>query len=254
MKLRVGLAPLDSCEYAVRIDTHCHIDMFNNPISIAEAYQKSGTACVLTTMLPSHYQAALQHLKPFPAISLALGMHPLRAEEGRNEIDLFIQLVHSARYIGEIGLDLSAEGKKTEKIQAENMNKILPLIRDGKFVTLHSRNAHNELAMLLDEYSLGPVCFHYFVGSPMDASKLVAKGHYFSINHRMLSTKHQQIIDVLPHNKVLVETDGPFLSKRPITSIREIYEHLSDAWGITITEVEGQLERNFKACRTRKDF
>ena len=246
--------PLGSCDYAMLIDTHCHVDMFDNPIGLAKAYQDAKTACVLATMLPSHYQAALPHLKPFPYIQPALGMHPLRATEGRREIDLFQDLSNSVEFIGEIGLDLSAEGKKTEAIQKENLRKILPLIRDGKFVTLHSRNAQKELAMLLDEYSVGPVCFHYFIGGTRGATELSAKGHFFSLNHRMLTSKHRRIIDTVPLNRVLVETDGPFITKRPLATIRETYACLSNAWGITITEVERQLERNFKACRTRENF
>lgn len=238
----------------MRIDTHCHVDMFDDPIGMARAYQEAETVCVLTTMLPSHYQAALPHLKPFPAIRPALGMHPLRASQGRDEISLFHNLSDSVECIGEIGLDLSADGRKTGALQTENLRQILPAVARGKFVTVHSRNAHNELFMLLNEYSVGPVCFHYFIGGPQDAARLSERGHYFSVNHRMLAGKHGCIIDAISRSHILAETDSPFLTKCPLATLRKTYSCLSDAWGAPVSEVEEQLKRNFQACRTRKDF
>lgn len=238
----------------MRIDTHCHVDMFDNPIGIARAYEEVETVCVLTTMLPSHYQTALPHLKPFSAIHPALGMHPLRARECRDEISLFHNFSESVECIGEIGLDLSVEGRKTRALQIENFRQILPAVANGKFVTVHSRNAHNELFMLLEEHSVGPVCFHYFIGGSHDAARLSERGHYFSVNHRMLTGKHRYLINTISKNKILAETDGPFLTKRPLATLRKTYSILSEEWGVSVSEVEEQLEKNFEACRTQKNF
>jgi len=95
------------------VDTHCHIDLFDDPIATASAYKSAQTGCVMATMLPSHYQAGLPHLKPFKTIWPALGMHPLRVHECKNEIKMFVDLASSSDYIGEIGLDFSTEGKET---------------------------------------------------------------------------------------------------------------------------------------------
>jgi len=233
------------------IDTHCHIDMFDDPIRIAKSYYRENTACVLTTMLPSHYHAALPHLQSFQGIYPALGMHPLRANEGQKEIGCFLNLAKTVAYIGEIGLDLSAEGLKTEKRQLTNLRQILPSVRHGKFVSVHSRDAHVELSLLLDEYSVGPVCFHYFTGNLDAASRIVGKGHFFSINHRMLTNKHLETINALPKTKILVETDGPFLTKRPLTMVRKMYDYLCESWGVSMNEVQAQLQANFEACRTQ---
>jgi len=68
------------------------------------------------------------------------------------------------------------------------IEQILSKIGSGKFITLHSRNAHNELSLLLDKYNVAPVCFHYFIGGPDAAVKLVDRGHYFSINSRCVAS------------------------------------------------------------------
>jgi TatD DNase family protein len=235
----------------MRVDTHCHIDLFDDPVATARAYESAQMSCVMTTMLPSHYQAALPHLKPFRAIRPALGMHPLRVTEGKNEIMMFVGLACSAECIGEIGLDLSTEGRRTKELQSAILRRILPVIGNDKFVTVHSRNAHDEVSSLLDECHVGPVCFHYFVGGPHAAARLAAKGHYFSVNSRMLRNKHRSTIDAVPRDRILVESDGPFLTKRPLAMIEHVYSELSKIWHTDEFETEELLALNFSRCRTK---
>lgn len=232
------------------LDTHCHIDLFDDPITQVEAYERSGNHCILVTMLPSHYRAALDHLRPYEHVQAALGIHPLRAREGRKELDLFKNLCSGAEYIGEIGLDLSGDGKATKKEQLEVMSNVLCHLDSGKFVSVHSRNAHEEVAILLEDSQVGPVCFHYFIGGPLAAAELANKGHYFSINHRMLKSKHREILDSIPKERILVESDGPFLTKRPLSMIRSVYTEFSKMWGIDLKQVEELIALNFDKCRT----
>jgi TatD DNase family protein len=234
----------------MRVDTHCHIDLFDDPIATARTYESAQTECVMVTMLPNHYQAALPHLEPFRTVRPALGMHPLRASEGKKEISMFINLVYSTEYIGEIGLDFSSEGRRTQKLQSDILRRILPVIGNGKFVTVHSRNAHDEVSSILDEYNFAPVCFHYFIGGPHAAEKLAAKGHYFSINHRMLLNKHRSTIDAVPRDRILIESDGPFLTEHPLLMIDRIYNELSKIWHTDKFETEDILALNFSKCRT----
>lgn len=232
------------------IDTHCHIDLFDDPISIAKAYENAQTACVMATMLPSHFRAALPHLKPFRFIRPALGLHPLRAKEGWKEIKLFMDISSSVEFIGEIGLDLSTEGKLSKGIQLDVLRRILPTLGSGKFVTVHSRNAHEEMSRLLEEFHVQPVCFHYFIGGPRAAVELAEKGHYFSINHRMLKSKHRAILDNVPKEQILVESDGPFLTKRPLGMVKQVYNELCKIWCTDQNETEEILNLNFNRCRT----
>lgn len=233
-------------------DTHCHIDLFNDPISQALAYEKAGIRCIATTMLPSHYQLALLHLKPFRLVHPSLGMHPLRSGEAANEIEIFRKLVNRAEYIGEIGLDFSVEGKSTKKQQVDILKGILGYLGSGKFVTVHSRNAHEELAVLLEDNFVGPVCFHYFIGGALAAVELANRGHFFSINHRMLRNRHRMILDSVPMERILVESDGPFLTNRPLEMINNIYDELSKIWNIPRDQVEDLLAVNFNNCRTHR--
>jgi TatD DNase family protein len=232
------------------IDTHCHIDMFDDPISMAQAYERSQTVCVMPTMLPSHYQMALPHIESLRNIRPALGLHPLRAKEGYKEIVRFIDISKSVEFIGEIGLDLSNEGKRNKNFQVDVLRRILPVLGSGKFVTVHSRNAHGELSMLIDEYRVRPVCFHYFTGGQQAAVELSRMGHYFSINHRMLTSKHRSILDSVPKEKILVESDAPFLTKRPLAMVKNVYKELCKIWQISQNEIQELIALNFEKCRT----
>lgn len=231
-------------------DTHCHLDMFDDPISMAKEFESNETKCVMNTMLPSHYRLAQPHIKGFQNVFAALGLHPLRIQEGSKELALFKTISKSAKFIGEIGLDLSTEGKKTKSLQIKCLEQILPLIGPGKFVSVHSRNAHKEMSKLLEKYAVNPVCFHYFIGGADTAAKLSRQGHYFSINQKMLNSRHRSILDVVPKEQILCESDGPFLTKQPISMVKKVYLELSRLWGISHIETQILIEKNFEKCRT----
>lgn len=233
------------------VDTHCHIDLFDDPINVAQSYCTSHTQCVMVTMLPSHYRMALPHLMKFPSVLAAIGMHPLRAKEGSNEVGLFRELSKSVEFIGEIGIDLSPEGKKTKETQIKNLNAIAPKLKDEKFVSVHSLRAYEEVGDILEKNGIDPVCFHYFTGGRAAAESLAKQGHYFSINHRMLTSRHKELVDVLPVKQVLIESDGPFLTKNPVEKTKEVYTALSEVWGIEFFETARIIKANFQTCRTR---
>ena len=85
------------------IDTHCHIDLYPNPTQIADRANRARILTVLVTNLPSAFQRAYPHIKQFQYIRLAPGLHPLVADEHRNERRLFSHLIDRTSYIGEIG-------------------------------------------------------------------------------------------------------------------------------------------------------
>lgn len=235
------------------IDTHCHIDYFDDPVMIAKNYEANNLSCVMVSMLPSQYQMALPHLKSFSSIHPALGVHPLRAKEGRDEIHKFLDLVEQVEFVGEIGLDHSSEGKASKAIQEDVLDKILPSIGAGKFVSVHSRDAHKPLAEMLIKHSVGPVCFHYFIGGIDAALQLASAGHFFSVNLRMLKGRHRALLDHVSKEQILVESDGPYLTKRPVRAVQEVYALLGDVWGMREHAVVKLLADNFLRCRTAKD-
>ena len=203
------------------IDTHCHFDMMPNPEAYISAREKMGDIVIGMTNLPSHFRMGQPHLKGYKHIRLALGFHPLLAAERRKELTLFKQFVDQTSYIGEIGLDFSKEGIATKEEQINVLCEVLATLRGKrKIVSVHSRKAEKELLDLLCEYEMQNVIFHWYSGSVDLIPDILNKGYYFSINEAMCRSKNgQSIIERIPSDRVLTETDAPYNNKVNINQV-----------------------------------
>ena len=207
------------------IDTHCHFDMMSQPEAYIRHRELTGDVVIGMTNLPSHFQMGQPHLKGYRHIRLALGLHPLLAAESKNEVPLFKRLVDQTSYIGEIGLDFSKEGYTTKDEQVAVLRELLSAIRGKKkIVSVHSRRAEKELLALLCEHQIENVIFHWYSG-PVDLiPAILNQGYYFSINEAMcLSKNGRAIIEKIPRERVLTETDAPYNDK---TNIRTVLDYM----------------------------
>lgn len=235
------------------IDTHCHVDLYDAPLDIAKAAEEEDVFTVAVTYLPSHYILANQHLQGFKRVKPALGLHPLVAEQHREELPNFRRLSAKADFIGEIGLDFSREGKSTFSIQEESFVEALKCIRDRRrFVTLHSRGAEQVVLNHLAATGMYPVVFHWFSGSNSQLQKLLDAGHYISINTKMIQARRWiDAISSLPKHRVLTETDGPFVRtmRKPVipADVHVVVEWLAQFWSMRPEAVKEQMVRNFTA-------
>ena len=201
------------------IDTHCHFDMMPHPEAYISAKEKAGDIVIGMTNLPSHFRMGQPHLRSFKHVRLALGLHPLLASENKNELPLFNCLLDQTSYIGEIGLDFSKEGITTKNDQVFILRKLLEKLEGKKkIISVHSRKAEKELFDLLCEYNINNVIFHWYSG-PIDLiPSIIAKGYYFSVNEAMTVSKNgQNIIDRIPRDRILTESDAPYNNKANIS-------------------------------------
>ena len=224
------------------IDTHCHFDMMPNPEAYISDREKAGDIVIGMTNLPSYFRMGQPHLKGYKHVRLALGLHPLLAAENKSESKLFKQLVDKTSYVGEIGLDFSKEGMATKEEQLFMLREVLAVLRGKKkIVSVHSRNAEKELLDLLCEYDIKNVIFHWYSGSVNLISSILKQGYYFSINEAMCRSKNgREIIERIPKERILTETDAPFNEKNRISEVL-LYLNLS----------EMEVYSNFKALLSR---
>lgn len=235
------------------LDSHCHVDLIDDPVGTSRRLEKELSNCVAVTMIPEHYQHACQHLEGFAHVIPALGSHPLRCIEAESQLGRFRTLAKTARFIGEIGVDGSSEGKPTLERQKRLFREVLRSIQPDSFVTVHSRNAWQETLEIVSEVGLGPLCFHYFTGGASAAERVIGAGHFISVNHKMTQStgRHREFVRALPRDRVLVESDAPFTGGMdPVSQIRKVYNFLSECWGFSLEKAEVQVENNFAACRT----
>ena len=207
------------------VDTHCHFDMMPQPEAYIRQKEQMGDIVIGMTNLPSHFQMGQPHLKGYRHIRLALGLHPLKAVEGKAQLALFRKLVGQTSYIGEIGLDFSREGVITKDNQVAVLRELLSTIRGKKkIVSVHSRKAEKEVLTLLCEYEIKNVIFHWYSG-PVDLIPSILKqGYYFSINESMCRSRSgQYIIENIPKDRLLTETDAPYNER---TNIRAVLDYV----------------------------
>ncbi len=234
------------------IDTHCHIDQYKNPIEIADESENKGIITIGVTNLPSHYELGFAHTRGYKKVRLALGMHPLLANEHDKEFERFSRLLDTTSYIGEIGLDYSKEGRSTKEVQIATLRRIFRLISGRKkIVSLHSRKAEEKVFELLNEYQIKLGIFHWYSGPIALIESISNAGYFFSANTAMIeSKKGRNIISKIPNENLLVETDGPFIQYksrevRP-TDVKFIYEFLAEDRGLKLEEMIGLVSNNFK--------
>ena len=233
------------------LDTHCHIDLYPDPFTIAREIEKRGILTIAVTNLPSHFEMGQPHLLGFRKIRPALGLHPLLAEHHKKELPKFKRMLSRTSYIGEVGLDFSKAGRGTKDVQIESLRFVFKGIQDRpRFVSLHSRGAESKVLELLQEFNIRGTVFHWYSGPLTILDQAVQSGHYFSVNPSMVrSKKGRSIINRIPSDRILTESDGPHIQLRnqPVrpTDIKGVLETLRDIWGISFEESEAQVRSNF---------
>lgn len=234
-------------------DTHCHLDLYQNPPLVAANTEGAGIFTIAVTNLPLAYEAARPHMRTFKYLKLALGMHPLLTQHHSHEQKrLFRRLFAETDFIGEVGLDFSREGVGSKDQQIESFRFVLDLLRNqNKIASLHTRRAEKMVHELLREYDVAPVIFHWYSGPINLIEKIAARGDYFSVNPAMIrSAGGQKIISCIPKERVMTETDAPFVkvNGNPAlpSDVALVIQHLASQWRVSLTDVEDQLEANLR--------
>lgn len=226
------------------IDVHCHFDMAKSPEKYILKNEREKTLTIGMTNLPRHFQMGFHHVRKYKYIRLALGLHPLLAEEHHKEYSRFKECVDKTSYIGEVGLDFSKHGYLTKDIQIRSFEFVLDNVKDkNKILSIHSRKAEWETLELLLDRKIKNSIFHWYSGPLNVLSSIIDSGYFFSINSAMIkSKKGKRIISKIPKELILTETDFPYINN---SSIAFIHKYLSNVWNIPIEEVDKKIDMNF---------
>lgn len=232
------------------IDVHCHFDTANNPVKYITDNERKKIITIGMTNLPSHFQMGINHTRRYKYIRLALGLHPLRANEHAKEYLKFKQHINETSYIGEVGLDFSREGFSTKDIQIKSFEFVLDSIgTKNKILSLHSRRAEKETLEMITEKGIENAIFHWYSGSLNVLRNIISSGFFFSINSAMIQSDNgRKIIAEIPKELILTETDFPYIENGDITSI---YIWLSKLWNTTTQDVESIIDANFQSLIQR---
>lgn len=234
------------------VDMHCHLDLYPDPKSQADKIGRSGAYVLSVTTTPSAWLQTQSLASAYPRIKTALGLHPQLAGERQGELALFDRLLHQARYVGEVGLDGSAECKLFWPQQVEVFDHVLGSCVNvgGRILTIHSRNAATPVLQALQRHrGFGVAILHWFTGTKAELLKAVEMDCWFSVGNAMVhSKKGRELVALMPSDRILTETDGPFTQSRgrPLEPAQcgEALAYLSMLWDQPTPSVNAKIIEN----------
>ncbi len=223
---------------ATLLDTHCHLDAYDNPIAVLNQAQHAGVDIVAVTEDPGRFRLLRTRLGRRPGVRLGIGLHPLRVTNRyHTDLDRLRRLLPDADWVGEVGLDFSRAGAATKKLQLEAFDALLAIdaVRQQP-LTVHSRGAEYDTVTRLLQADVVAV-LHWYTGSIRVAEQAIAGGLWFSVNPAMIrSTRAAGLLRTIPPQHIVLETDGPFARSagRPAqpSDLPAVVDHFATVWQI----------------------
>ena len=246
------------------IDSHCHLDhepLINNLSDVITRSKAAGVNKILTICTTKEsYKNILSIVKHDPMIYGTFGIHPHETNKDKVTKDQILNEISKEKKIigvGETGLDFyynnsdkEAQIKSFHEHIEASIDLNMPLI-------IHSRNAENETFEILNEYANRniKILMHCFTGSLNFAKKLMKLNAYFSASGIITfnnSLDLQKTFEQIPTDKLLVETDSPFLAPVPMRGkknepsyVKYTLEKLSNIKSINSQELDKITTNNF---------
>jgi TatD DNase family protein len=214
------------------IDTHAHLDMpeFDGDRNeVVKRAREGGIDYIITVGIDlDSCRSALQLADEFAFVYAIVGMHPHNAKDVDDKsYDILREYARheKVRGLGEMGLDFFRNHSPRE-VQLRRFREQVALAREVKLpVVIHDRDAHRETLAILKEEKASDVggVIHCFSGDYAMASACMDMGFYISIPGTVTFNKAQMMQEVvrrIPLERVLIETDCPFLAPAPFRGKR----------------------------------
>ena len=246
------------------IDSHCHLDhepLFSNINDVIKRSKEIGLKKILTisTSLIS-FENIKKIIEIDEMIYGTIGIHPHESSKDIISSDYIID--NAKKYekiigIGETGLDFYYENSKKNDQIDSFIKHIEASITLNYPLIVHSRSAEKETFDILNQYKKSNVkiLMHCFTGSKEFAKKLMNLNAYFSASGIITfknSIELQETFKFIDNDKILIETDSPFLAPTPMRGkknepsyIKYTLEKLSEIKSLSFNDLEQITNRNF---------
>lgn len=246
------------------IDTHCHLDFPDFEAerdAIIERARAAGVGQMITiSTRVKRFDTILAIAGAYPNVFCSVGTHPHNADE---ELDITVDdLIRLSAHpkvvaIGEAGLDYFYDNAPRDA-QAEGLRRHIAAARQtGLPLVIHSRSADEDMAAILtEEMGRGafPFLLHCFSSGPELARVGVELGGYVSFSGILTFPKSEELREIaktVPHDRMIVETDAPYLAPKPFRGKRNepayvahTAEVLADTIGVTKDEIASLTTEN----------
>jgi len=246
------------------IDSHCHLDhepMFSDLKNVIIRSKENGLEKILSICTTNDsFKKIIEIIKFDPIIYGTFGIHPHETDFDKTTRKEIIKNVNSHEKIiaiGESGLDFYySHSSKDQQISSFKYH-IEASIELNVPIIVHSRNAEKETFDILSIYkdSKPKILMHCFTGSTEFAHKLLTLDSYFSASGIITfknSVDLTNTFKLIPNNKLLVETDSPYLSPVPFRGkknepsfIKYTLEKLAEIKDSELKDIEKITNNNF---------
>ena len=218
-------------------DTHAHYDdeAFDPDRELLlESLPQRGVALVLNPGCDlDGSRKAVSYAAAYPHVYAAVGIHPENCA-GFQDADLagLRQLLAQPKVaaIGEIGLDYYWEENPPRDFQQMVFRKQLALAEELDLpVIVHDREAHGDSLSIIREFPAVTGVFHCFSGSPEMAEELLKRGWYLGFDGPITyknARRAPEVAAITPLERMVVETDAPYLSPVPVRGRRNDSRYL----------------------------
>lgn len=242
------------------VDFHCHLDLYRDHQDLIRECDAEKIATLGVTTTPKAFARNVEMAMGYPYTLVGLGLHPQLVAERADELPIFEKLLSRARYVGEIGLDAGPRYYGSFQEQLRVFERILRACDEhgGKILSIHSVRAVSKVLKELDLHLRNKTCvpvLHWFTGTKSEAARAIELGCYFSLNVEMVrSEKMHALLQALPIDRLLTETDGPFVTfdERPVrpTDIPSTVALLAKLRGMDSTRLADQITSNLTSMHS----
>ena len=247
------------------IDSHCHLDFpdFASELdAVVERARAAGVERMVTISTRVKRQAELLAIaERFVDVFCSVGTHPHYAHE---ELDVtaadLVARTRAAKVValGEAGLDYHYDNSPRDAQERGFRAHIAAARETGLPLVIHSRDADDDTAKILEEETRKgafPAVLHCFTGGPGLAQRAIALGLFISFTGILTfktSDALRAIAAKLPADRILVETDAPYLAPGKLRGKRnepayvvETAKVLAETRGVSLDEIARQTTANF---------
>jgi TatD DNase family protein len=208
------------------IDTHCHLtdpELLGQIEPVMARCVAAGVRNVVTIgTAPADWPECLKVCERFPNVRCALGVHPTYCNETElSDLVGLRTLLNDPRVVavGEMGLDYHYDNVPRQRQREFFSTQLQIAIEMRKPVVIHSRQAIDDCIAMLRDYPVRAAVFHCFTGSAGEAERIIAAGYYVGFTGVVTFKKTdelRQIAAMTPADRIVVETDAPWLSPEPM--------------------------------------
>lgn len=244
------------------IDTHCHLcyrpllDQLEQVLTRAREAGVERMITIGTRLEESHISVDLA--RRYEQIDCAVGIHPHYAAEATDEEHAAICAMFADEHViacGEMGLDYHYDFCPREAQQRSFERQLDAAKTTGKALVLHSRESVPDCLAMLKNHGGFRGVFHCFTGTADEAKQILNTGYYLGFTG-IITFKNtdylREILRFCPADRLLLETDAPYLAPEPMRRqrvnepalIRYTYQRAAELRGVSSMELAKTVRNN----------